>query len=478
MNLVIHAHTFKNEPLPQVIVGNFDVAGGSIGRAPTNTLTLPDPDRHISRSHAQIICNDGDFLIRNVSSANPIAVDGRVVLPGEVVSLGHCVEILMGSYALQAKRITATLTTGSATSNRDAEPEFAAPPSSATPSQIAAFSELVREHGVAPTIDEWPSIIEPAEAGLRPVQEVPTSWFKFGAKPDAQVAPAVVPAQLQATGILQPVHHMAETTMPAVRVPSPREMPFAATPPRPMPPIPGAAAGSDSLAGALLETPEPPQPPDIPLPELCDQNAETPARQASPAELWAAFCAGAKASMDLPQGLDAETMHMLGQVLHHAMDGTLKLVALRTAAKQDLRAQVTTIQSRNNNPVKFAPDAGSAIEQLLQPARGFMVGRAAMIDAMDDLVGHASGTMSGMRAALSGALQRFEPKLLESKLSSSTMLDTLLPMNRRAKLWELYLEHHQRIQNEAEEDFHEVFGKAFMKAYDEQIERLRTERKK
>jgi FHA domain-containing protein len=182
--------------------------------------------------------------------------------------------------------------------------------------------------------------------------------------------------------------------------------------------------------------------------------------------------------MDLPQGLDTETMHMLGQVLHHAMDGTLKLVALRTAAKQDLRAQVTTIQSRNNNPVKFAPDAGSAIEQLLQPARGFMVGRAAMIDAMDDLVGHASGTMSGMRAALSGALQRFEPKLLESKLSSSTMLDTLLPMNRRAKLWELYLEHHQRIQNEAEEDFHEVFGKAFMKAYDEQIERLRTERKK
>jgi predicted component of type VI protein secretion system len=251
MNLVIHAHTFKNEPLPQVIVGNFDVTGGSIGRAPTNTLTLPDPDRHIPRSHAQIICNDGDFLIRNVSSANPIAVDGRVVLPGEVVSLGHCVEILMGSYALQAKRITATLTTGRATSNRDAEPEFAAPPSSATPSQIAAFSELVREHGVAPTIDEWPSIIEPAEAGLRPVQEVPTSWFKFGAKPDAQVAPAVVPAQFQATGILRPVQHMAETTMPAVRVPSPREIPFAVTPPTPMPPIPGAATASDLLAHRL-----------------------------------------------------------------------------------------------------------------------------------------------------------------------------------------------------------------------------------
>jgi FHA domain-containing protein len=465
MNLVIHAHTFKNEPLPQVIVGNFDVTGGTIGRAPTNTLTLPDPDRHISRSHAQISCNDGDFLIRNVSSANPIAVDGRVVLPGEVVSLGHCVEILMGSYALQAKHITTALTPSGGT----AQPAFSAPPepipSPATPSQIAAFSELVREHGVAPTIDEWPSIIEPAEPGLRAVQQMPTSWFKFGAKPDAHAVPVPVPAaipaqaQAQTPGILRPALQRAETTMPAVRVPSPREIPFTMAAPKPMPPIPGTATEPDLHAESVPETP------NIPLPQLNDQFAEPQNPQASPAQLWAAFCAGAHASMELPQGLDTETMHMLGQVLHHA-------------AKQDLRAQVTTIQSRNNNPVKFAPDAGSAIEQLLQPARGFMVGQAAMIDAMDDLVGHASGTMSGMRAALSGALQRFEPRLLESKLSSSSMLDTLLPMNRRAKLWELYLEHHQRIQNEAEEDFHEVFGKAFMKAYDEQIQRLRSERKK
>jgi FHA domain-containing protein len=170
-------------------------------------------------------------------------------------------------------------------------------------------------------------------------------------------------------------------------------------------------------------------------------------------------------------------MRMLGQILNQSIEGTLKLVSMRTAAKQELRAQVTTIQSRNNNPLKFSPNAAAAIEQLLQPpARGFMVGPAAVADAMDDLLGHANGTMGGMRAALAGALQRFEPKRLESKLTHQSMLDALLPMNRRAKLWELYLEHFQRIQNEAEEDFHELFGKAFLKAYDEQINRLHNER--
>jgi FHA domain-containing protein len=170
-------------------------------------------------------------------------------------------------------------------------------------------------------------------------------------------------------------------------------------------------------------------------------------------------------------------MRVIGEVLRHSVDGTLKLVAVRAAAKQELRADVTTIQARNNNPLKFSPDAGAAIEQLLQPPmRGFMVGPAAVHDAMDDLLGHAIGTMAGMRAALGGVLQRFEPSQLEGKLSGHSMLDSVLPMNRRAKLWELYLQHYQRIHDDAQEDFHELFGKAFIKAYEEQLDRLDAER--
>jgi FHA domain-containing protein len=142
-----------------------------------------------------------------------------------------------------------------------------------------------------------------------------------------------------------------------------------------------------------------------------------------------------------------------------------------------MRAEVTVIQSRHNNPLKFSPDTQSALEQLLQPPmRGFMAGPEAMSDAMDDLLGHTIGTMVGMRAALEGVLKRFEPGQLESKLSGHSMLDSVLPMNRRAKLWDLYLQHFDTVRNEAQDDFHNLFGRAFLQAYEEQLDRLHAER--
>ena len=78
--------------------------------------------------------------------------------------------------------------------------------------------------------------------------------------------------------------------------------------------------------------------------------------------------------------------------------------------------------------------------------------------------------------ALAGVLGRFEPSQLEAKLGAGGMMDTLVPMNRRAKLWELYLQHFKRIQGDAEEDFHELFGKAFIRAYEDQLDRLDSAR--
>lgn len=169
-------------------------------------------------------------------------------------------------------------------------------------------------------------------------------------------------------------------------------------------------------------------------------------------------------------------MHAVGRILHSAVAGTLQLMAVRASTRHELRAAVTIIQPRNNNPLKFSPDARAGIEQLVQPAaRGFLDGPAAMEDAMHDLVGHSIGTVAGMRAAIEGMLDRFDPAALESKLTSHSMFDSLLPGSRRARLWELYLEHHRAIREEAQEDFHTLFGKAFVAAYEQQIDRLRQQ---
>ena len=169
-------------------------------------------------------------------------------------------------------------------------------------------------------------------------------------------------------------------------------------------------------------------------------------------------------------------MREAGRILRSAIDGVLRLMAVRASTKHELRAAVTVIQSRDNNPLKFSPDVKSGLEYLLQPTvRGFLDGPAAMDDAMHDLVGHSIGTVAGMRAAIDGMLDRFAPEVLEEKLTTKSVLDSVLPMNRKAKLWDLYQQHYGVICNEAQEDFEALFGKAFLAAYEQQIAQLRRD---
>jgi FHA domain-containing protein len=56
--------------------GHFDETGGNIGRGENNQLVLPDPERTISRVHAQVVFRNGRYAIIDRGS-NPISVNGR-----------------------------------------------------------------------------------------------------------------------------------------------------------------------------------------------------------------------------------------------------------------------------------------------------------------------------------------------------------------------------------------------------------------
>jgi FHA domain-containing protein len=264
---------------------------------------------------------------------------------------------------------------------------------------------------------------------------------------------------------------------------------FETPPAAPPPPVtPAASNHVPELAGAF----KPPAVAPPPKPKAAPKRAATPAapgRRAAPAasppaepavkssytadEIWNGFLDGAGVDIPLPRGVTPEMMRTIGVMLRASIEGMLQLIAVRAAAKNELRAAVTVIQVRDNNPLKFSPDATIALMQLLQPpGRGFLPGPEAIRDAMVDLQSHQIGTMAGMRAALAGVLERFQPQLLEGRLTGQSVLDALLPMNRKAKLWELFLQHYRSIRNDAEDDFHELFGKAFVEAYAEQVERL------
>jgi FHA domain-containing protein len=243
---------------------------------------------------------------------------------------------------------------------------------------------------------------------------------------------------------------------PAVRAtpPTPPAAPAAMAPrPAATPAAPEAPAASAAAAPAATQ---PPQPPDVLLQAFLDGAAMPELR--------------------IPGGLTPELMNLIGRLMQESVRGTLDLLLARALTKREVRAQSTVIVARENNPLKFSPTVEAAFNNMLAPhGQGFMPPADAMRDAYNDLRSHQFGFMAGMRAALEGVLARFDPAHLESRLTRKSMLGSLVPASRRAKLWELYEHLYRDISKEAQDDFQTLFGKEFLRAYEAQIDKLEQE---
>lgn len=496
-SLTLVAVSLDEQPLSQPITAVFDARGGTIGRADHNTMALPDPRRHVSRQQAEVRLQGETYLLRNVGAANPIVVGEQVLQPGEAATLDTSVHSLrIGGYALQVRFAPTASPPAAAPVADDPFADLFGTPagvsagtSALTPAPVAAPAA---HHRLPEDFDPF-AVRVPPSASPPPVPDADPfadllpaapgaldAWLGQGSVAGGASAADPLAAFMQGSQpAAKPADALTATDPLALFAPATASAPSA--PPRPPSESDHvsalhAALGSTS-ARARVDSPQPPRPQATPTtapvplaaPGLTLSTASGNDMEAA----WRAFCVGAGLPPTTLGGPPAERLHRAGLLLREAMAGTLQLIAVRASTKHELRAGVTVIQARENNPLKFSPDAGSALAQALQPPLpGFLDGPQAMTEAMHDLVGHAIGTVAGMRAAADGMLARFAPPALEAKLLGGGMLDNVLPMSRKARLWDLYLRHHADIQDEAQEDFHNLFGKAFLNAYDQQIERL------
>src|ERR1700743_2675986 len=102
MSLVLQGTALNEEPLSQPLMGRFDERGGTVGRSDNATFTLPDPERMISRTQAQILYSDDKYWIENVSAATSIIHNGRPMGAGMRVMIRDGDEIRIGGYTLLA----------------------------------------------------------------------------------------------------------------------------------------------------------------------------------------------------------------------------------------------------------------------------------------------------------------------------------------------------------------------------------------
>jgi FHA domain-containing protein len=170
--------------------------------------------------------------------------------------------------------------------------------------------------------------------------------------------------------------------------------------------------------------------------------------------------------LHLPNGLDADLMQSVGALLREMTQGTIDLLRLRAESKSSLHADMTVLGARAINPLKSAWDADVALAHLLAPQRDdVMKPVRAIVDAYDDLRLHDRGLAHGIQAALTALLHQFGPAEVEAKAGPAGALDSVLPINRKARQWELLLERYEDFSVEAKRDFWAVFEREFRRAY-------------
>jgi FHA domain-containing protein/type VI secretion system protein len=175
-----------------------------------------------------------------------------------------------------------------------------------------------------------------------------------------------------------------------------------------------------------------------------------------------------------PKLPDEELAHLIGVMLRESLRGTMAVLRSRSMAKREARLDTTLIVARDNNPLKFFPDVDSCLAQMLTGrTAGYLPPAEAFERAFRDIESHELATLAGMRAALAHVLGLFDPVAIEARLKEGGVIEKVLS-NRKAKLWDLFIEIQAAIKRESDDDFQRLFGDAFNDAYEAQIDALRA----
>ena len=407
----------------------------SIGRGEECTLVLEDEKKHVSRVHVELEEKDeGTYILTVVSKVNPVFINGKRQPPGARLDLVAGDRFELGEYELELL-----------------------PPAGAPRKE---FPTLDVEETTRPN-NQMLQVPKSSAAAPRQEKTVPV---------DTVETPAVEEAHFD-NGKLPPVEPgLFDEPEPAAVEPAP---------------APAAEENVFEEATFVGVSPSPNTTATNVFEEATYVGRQPPKSSAAAAQAGGeagmraavqAFLAGA--GLEGKEIQDAEIEAFLlqsGKIMRAAVEGAMALLAARATAKKELRAEDRTmVASKDNNPLKLMSDPQEALAFLFDTkdrTGGFLDPVRAVGDAFDDLRAHEVALFAGMRAALLGTIQRFDPKTLEAELEKNA---GGLGLNRKAKLWEQFAAYQQKLARDAEDDFNKVFGREFMGTYMAQVKRLKS----
>ena len=414
----------------------------AIGRSNENDWILPDPERLVSAQHCVIQYKDGRYYLTDNSTNGVELVNAGIRLRrgnSEPLQDGELIRI--GDYEIQARIDSGVKVT-------DSSP-FAGGDSN-------SFEALMGRQGAVVNAPLPTPVIAPQFQGASAMDTLP-DLFDF-------LTPTAVPPPTQ------PDHVPAEQH--DFRPPTPVAEP-------PVPVMSGSVIPEDwdLLGEAPAPVISPPTPVVVPEPPSALPVVEPPLAVADAAQpdLLQAFLRGAGLDQLRLDKVQAEAqMESIGRSYRLMVEGLIDVLRARSSLKGEFRMQQTTIQPVENNPLKFAPNADEALLLLLRHGnQAFMAPDLAVRDSFDDLRAHQLAVMAGVEAAIKHLLTRFEPAQLEERMGKPGGLSSLFNGSRQAQYWQQFTELYNSISREAQEDFQDLFGREFSRAYEAHSARQR-----
>jgi FHA domain-containing protein/type VI secretion system protein len=534
MLLILRVQSYRNQTVGAGFAHSFSAAGGTLGRSADSDLVLDDPGKYISRTHASVRLRDGAFYLADAGS-NPSIVNDRPLGKGRDIALGDGDRIVIGDYLLISE-LQEELVAAPPAPPPAPEPQVEAPPPLplfvpppvVAPAPLPPFPPLMapvpaparaefaaslpdalagaRILDGASGIDAGDALADPlglnlfAPSGVRGPDAAALAPAFRGAESDhlspefqALALPAVpaVPAMQAAPPAVSPFAIPADYDpladfLPPRAVAAPFSAPAAAplSVPAPAPASPAPLTQAAPAVPAVDDfAPAPPH--DATPPPVLAAAAPAMAPLPAPAPSAAAPAAGESAvlqallnGLGLPQlrsqRSPEQLAQLVGEMLRAATGGTMEVLMARALTKRESNIDMTMIAPRSNNPLKFFPDADSALTQMLSAeTAGYLPPVRAIGGAFDDLKAHELAVIAGMRAALAAVVQRFDPARIEQRVAEPGKLDKLLPSGRKARMWDRLVELYGELARDADEDLQRLFGEKFSVAYEEQVTRLR-----
>lgn len=167
-----------------------------------------------------------------------------------------------------------------------------------------------------------------------------------------------------------------------------------------------------------------------------------------------------------------------GQMVREMVDGLMQVMRSRASIKNEFRMSVTTIQAVENNPIKFSANADEVLELMfLRRSKAYKEPLAAVEESFHAIADHQVAVIAGIRSAFRAAMGRFDPVVLEEEFNLAGK-GSILPALSKGKFWSAYQDYYEKVFNNIERSFQELFGEEFVEAYEEQLRKLAQARKR